>query len=62
MQAPRQDLQRTKVSPLSSPEAHSTRAICPVHGNSKCQDSSPNGIVKEEVHFAHHNAVLLRHS
>lgn len=29
------------------------------YGTSKCYATSPNGIFKEEVHFAHHNAILL---
>ena len=44
-------------SPLLT-AVHSASTISPVYGNSKCHDTSPNGIFKEEVHFAHHNAIL----
>lgn len=51
--------------PVSSPlltAAHSTSALSPVYGTSKCHGASPNGILKEEVHFAHHTAIMSSHS
>lgn len=30
--------------------------------NSKCHDTSPNGIFKEGVHFVHHNSILSSYS
>lgn len=50
-------------SPLSSPDCSSLyQGSFPSIWNSKCHDTSPNGIFKEEVHFVHHNSTSSSYS